>query len=122
MMIALKAAKSAVFMALHSVSVTILVVKPREAASSISRPVRFSTKRRSSAKAETVGVGVVGMLVEFIPVGDGTKDVLSGGADTDTVTTETKMPLGVEVGAVAEHCEETTLSPQVHSRTQKHSD
>ena len=64
MMIALKAAKSAVFMALHSVSVTILVVKPREAASSISIPVRFSTKRRSLAKAETVGVGVVGMLVE----------------------------------------------------------
>jgi hypothetical protein len=52
MMIALKAAKSAVFMVFHSAIVTVLVVKPRVAASSISRPVSPLTKRRSSAKLE----------------------------------------------------------------------
>jgi hypothetical protein len=68
-------------------------------------------------------IGVFGMLVELTPIAVEMKDVgesvkLAGGGDeTDTIDTE--MPLGVEI--VAEHCEETTLSPQMHWRTLTHS-
>jgi hypothetical protein len=44
-------------------------------------------------------------------VGESVK-LAGGGDETDTIDTE--MPLGVEIDIVAEHCEETTLSPQMH--------
>ena len=52
--------------------------------------------------------GVLRILVELTPIADETKDVggvveLAGGAEKDTETTDTEMPLGVEIDIVVEH-------------------
>lgn len=65
---------------------------------------------------ETLVELIVEMIVELTPVADETKGVekavelAEGVGENETIDTE--MPLGAETVTGAEHCDETTLSPQ----------
>ena len=63
----------------------------------------------------------LGILVELTPIVDETnkvgKAVELAEVVGETTTIDTEIPLGAEIVVTAEHCEETTLSPQEHCRT-----
>jgi len=63
----------------------------------------------------------LGILVELTPIVDETnkvgKAVELAEVVGETTTIDTEIPLGAEIVVMAEHCEETTLSPQEHCRT-----
>lgn len=66
-------------------------------------------------------IGTVAMVVELTVVGDKIKEVelavklAEGVGENEIEMIDTEMPLGAETVVGAEHCEETTLSPQKHS-------